>query len=187
MPTSSRAALLELPVERTAALCDALSRTHDFAGVMQILEGARRELLGEGLLTVNLRTDRLPGRSAMKAREDDVELQRVWSSDVDAYPLAGRKRKSWTSWTLQLLGRGEVFVGEGAAAIEEAFGDHALIASLGLQSVVNVPLLDPHGACFATFNVLTPQARWTPRDVVSIRLLALLATPAVALEAVRLS
>lgn len=186
MPNLSQAALLGLPVERASALCDALSRTHDFAGVMQILEGARRELLGEGLLTVNLRTDRLPGWSAMQAQEDEVELQRVWSSNVEAYPLAGRKRKSWSPWTLQLLGRGEVFVGEGSAAIEEAFSDHALIASLGLQSVVNVPLLDPHGVCFATFNVLTPQARWMPRDVVSIRLLALLATPAVTLEACRL-
>ena len=187
MATGSRASVLCLPLDRVAALCDALSRSRDFARVMQVVEDARRDLLGEGLLTVNLRTDRLPGRSTSQAQDSGTELQRIWSSDVDAYPVAGRKRKSWTPWSLQLLARAEVFVGEGPAALKEAFSDHALIASLGLQSIVNVPVLDEQGDCFATFNVLTPRASWEPRDIVAIRLLALLATPAVAREAFKLS
>ncbi|MDL9999640.1 GAF domain-containing protein [Variovorax sp. J22P240] len=148
---------------------------------MSALEGARRDLLGDGLLTVNVRTDRID-----EASESGAELQRIWSSNIDAYPVAGRKRKSWTPWALQLLGRAEVFVGEGTDALKEAFSDHALIASLGLRSIVNVPLMDDCGDCFATFNVLTHRDKWEPRDVIAIRLLALLATPAVAREASKL-
>ena len=87
---------------------------------------------------------------------------------------------------LLLLGRAEVFVGEGTDALKEAFSDHALIASLGLRSIVNVPLMDDCGDCFATFNVLTHRDKWEAREVIAIRLLVLLATPAVALEASKL-
>lgn len=180
---TDRDSLVCLSFDRVAELCEALSRTHDFAQAMSALEGARRDLLGDGLLTVNVRTDRLPGSPIDEASESGAELQRIWSSNIDAYPVAGRKRKSWTPWALQLLGRGEVFVGEGTDALQEAFSDHALIASLGLRSIVNVPLMDDCGDCFATFNVLTHRDKWEARDVIAIRLLALLATPVVAREA----
>ena len=180
---TGRDTLICLSLDRVAELCEALSRTREFAQAMSALEGARRDLLGDGLLTVNVRTDRLPGSPIDGASESGAELQRIWSSNIDAYPVAGRKRKSWTPWALQLLGRAEVFVGEGTDAMKEAFSDHALIASLGLRSIVNVPLMDDRGDCFATFNVLTPRDKWEARDVIAIRLLALLATPAVAREA----
>ena len=126
-------------------------------------------MLGDGLLTVN-RVSRL------SASADEFELQRLWSSNAQAYPVAGFKRKTLTPWSRQLLLRHDVFVGEGDAALAAAFDDHARIISLGLHGIVNVPLLI-EGRCAATFNVLGGHAQWLLTDVTLIRLLAVLATP----------
>jgi GAF domain-containing protein len=151
-------------------LCDTLPRAVSFDAAMGHIEAARHALLGPGLLTVNLNA------TAADDPPDEVQLQRLWSSDPQAYPVAGRKRKKLTPWTRQLLMRAEVFVGEGETALAEVFDDHALIAALGLRAVVNVPLLED-GRCAATFNVLGTRARWAPQEVALVRLLALLATP----------
>ena len=136
---------------------------------MSVIERVRQAMLGDGLLTVNL-------VSTLAANADEFELQRLWSSNPQAYPVAGIKRKTLTPWSRQLLLRCEVFVGEGDAALAVVFDDHARIAALGLHGIVNVPLLTD-GRCAATFNVLGGHARWQPRDITLIRLLALLATP----------
>jgi hypothetical protein len=44
----------------------------------------------------------------------------------------------------------------------------------GLQSVVNVPLLQGN-TCYATFNVFGTRPCWEPQQVLGIRLLALAA------------
>ena len=136
---------------------------------MSVIERVRQAMLGDGLLTVNK-------VSTLAASADEFELQRLWSSNVQAYPVAGLKRKTLTPWSRQLLLRHEVFVGEGEAVLAAVFDDHARITAMGLRGVVNVPLLI-EGRCTATFNVLGCQAQWLPRDVTLIRLLAVLATP----------
>jgi hypothetical protein len=168
---------LQLPAAACLALCDALPRAKGLDEALRIVDGVRRELLGPGLLTINLNATR--SGSAPEAGHGEIHLQRLWSSDRAAFPVAGRKRKTLTAWTRQLLCRAEVFVGEGEQALAQVFDDHGLIASLGLRAVVNVPLLDDQGACFATFNVLGREPRWQPGQVLAIRLLATLATPAV--------
>ncbi|AGU50743.1 hypothetical protein VAPA_1c36610 [Variovorax paradoxus B4] len=159
-----------LSLEVCERLCDALPRAATVDAALGHIESARRALLGPGLLTVNLNA------TAPDDPPDEVQLQRLWSSDPQAYPVAGRKRKRLTRWTQQLLLRAEVFVGEGETALAEVFDDHALIAALGLRAVVNVPLLED-GRCAATFNVLGTRARWTQQEIALVRLLALLATP----------
>ena len=164
------------------ALCDALPRTRTLAAAMQAVERVRQAALGDGLLTVslNLSVQELPpSDGGIAADIDSLTLQRVWTSNPEAYPVAGRKRKTLTPWTRQLLLGAQVFVGEGDAVLREVFHDHALIASLGLRSVVNIPLLDAQGRCFATFNALGPRPQWAPENVWLLRLLATLATPAV--------
>jgi GAF domain-containing protein len=159
-----------LPVAVCTQLCDALTRVGMPDEALQQIEAARHAVLGYGLLTVNLdatQPDDPPG---------EIQLQRLWTSNPQAYPLAGRKKKTPTAWTRQLLHRAEVFIGEGDAALAAVFEEHAHIAGLGLHSVVNVPLLDA-GRCVATFNVLGARAHWMPHEIATIRLLALLATP----------
>lgn len=173
---SSRAEPLCLPLDAWAALCEAVPNARDLDAAMRIIENVRSDRLGDGLLTVNVRIDD-------DLTSETMALQRVWTSNPAAYPVAGRKRKARTDWARQLLDRAEVFVGEGSTALAEVFDDHERIASLGLRSIVNVPLLDRDRACFATFNVLTPRERWQRHELLLIRLLALVATPAVAREA----
>ena len=159
-----------LPLPLCEQLCDALPRAASFEAALAHIDAVRRAVLGRGLLTVNL--------SVTTANDppDEVQLQRLWSSDPEAYPVAGRKRKTSSAWTQQLLRRAEVFIGEGDVALAEAFGDHALISALGLHAVVNVPMLEG-GHCVATFNVLGTRPRWQADEIVLVRLLALLATP----------
>ena len=161
---------LQLPATACAALCDDLPRACNPDAALCILEQVRQMLLGNGLLTVSLNAT--PERVGNEA----VELQRLWSSRPEAYPVAGRKRKAMTPWARQLLRRCEVFVGEGDAILTEVFDDHALIASLGLHAVVNIPLL-AGGRCVATFNVLGTRPQWKPQEIMLARLLAVLATP----------
>lgn len=169
---ASAAAAVLLPADACLALCTQLPRAADLDAALATIEGVRHGLLGEGLLTVN-------ANLSCGSDAQVVELQRIWSSNPAAYPPAGRKRKTLTPWTRQLLLRGEVFVGEGAEALAQVFDDHALIASLGLCAVVNVPLPGRDGMVLATFNVLGRRPRWQPEEVLLIRLLARFAAPAV--------
>lgn len=148
-----------------AALCDALADAKDETAFFAALDAARRELLGDGLLTVS----RYDGERS--------RLDRVWSSNPQAYPVGGGKDKADTPWTRQVLQRGEVFVGEGDEAIVQAFDDHERIRALGLHAVVNVPLRW-RGRCIGTFNVLRPQARWAPGELAHVRTLAQIALAA---------
>lgn len=161
---------LSLSPAACAALCQDLPRAPGPDVALRILEQVRQSLLGDGLLTVNLNT------TPDCADGEVVELQRLWSSNPTAYPVAGRKRKPMTHWTRQLLRRGEMFVGEGDAALAAVFDDHAQIASLGLRAVINVPLFAA-GRCVATFNLLGSRPQWQPHEVMLARLLAVLATP----------
>ena len=168
---------LALPAAACKLLFRELPRADGIDSALRIIESVRQGLLGDGLLTVNLDV------TAESAQADVVELQRIWSSRPDAYPVAGRKQKRLTPWTQQLLRRAEVFVGEGDDALDAVFDDHRLITSMGLHAVVNVPLVQPGGRCLATFNVLGTRPRWAPVEILQIELLAALAWPAVARHA----
>jgi GAF domain-containing protein len=157
-------------VEVCELLCSRLPRAESFDEAMGVVEQARSLMLGEGMLTVNV-----DATSAHDA-PGEIQLKRVWTSQPDAYPVGGGKRKTRTPWTRQLLEQCKVFVGEGDQALAEVFDDHARIASLDLHAVVNVPIVRA-GRCVATFNVLGRQPRWQEQDIAAIRLLALLAAP----------
>ncbi len=170
---------LRLPAAACLALGHDLPRAGSPEAALAVIDGVRQSLLGPGLLTVNLNATAWSGAGQGAGAEDTIELQRIWTSNPAAYPVAGRKRKTLTPWTRQLLLRAEVFVGEGDAVLAGIFDDHALIASLGLRAIVNVPLLDEVGGCFATFNLLGCRPQWQPEEVLLVQLLGLLATPAV--------
>ena len=159
-----------LPVAVCEELCDGLTRATSPAEALARIEAARHALWGPGLLTVNLVVARPAEAGGV------FLLQRAWTSHPDQYPVGGGKRKVATAWTEQLLVRGELFVGEGEAALAAVFDDAARIAGMGLRSVINVPLLQA-GECRATLNVLGPQPGWSAQQIAAVRLLALLAQP----------
>jgi len=68
------------------------------------------------------------------------EVERVHTSNPNAYPLSGRKPRRDTMWSRQVLVRGEPYFANDEAGIRAAFEDADLIIGLGLGAVINVPV-----------------------------------------------
>src|SRR6478735_4672271 len=104
----------------------------------------------------------------------EILLRRFYSSEASSFPVSGTKRKTLTPWTDCLFLQGRVFVGEGEQVLAQTFDDFEQMRAYKLRSVINVPLLQGD-LCWATFNVFGTHARWTPQELLGIRLLALAA------------
>jgi GAF domain-containing protein len=82
-----------------------------------------------------------------------MRVQRLYSSNPDAYPVGGVKDKRDTQWGRHVLEQGRAFIGENADDIRTNFSEHALILGLGLESVLNVPIR-LLGRTIGTMNLL---------------------------------
>jgi GAF domain-containing protein len=129
-----------------------------FAAIAAV--AARR--VGAGLVT------------AMRHDEAASTVERVYSSNEQAYPVGGRKLKRDTGWSRKVLVEHRVLVNAGDDDIRESFDDHAIIFGLGLHSCVNVPLVS-QGQCVGTMNVCAPQTEWSEDDLTLVRVLGLAA------------
>ena len=150
-------------------LLDAIGEATSAEAALVQIDAYRRLLAGPGIFSIQLN---------MTTRDDpcnEIRLERLYSSAGSAFPVQGRKRKTLTPWTETLFVRGEVFVAEGDSALEQTFDDYAQMRPLGLNAVVNVPLLQGR-LCYATFNVFGTRGGWHPAEVLALRLLALAAT-----------
>jgi GAF domain-containing protein len=78
--------------------------------------------------------------------------------------VGGLKRMGPTPWGDLVLERKQCYVTAGAEGIRWAFPDHELIASLGLASAINVPLV-AMGQVLGTINVLDVAGRYTASDL----------------------
>jgi GAF domain-containing protein len=119
---------------------------------------ARR--VGAGLVTM------------MRHRPKEADVERLWSSNEQAYPSGGRKPKRDTDWSREVLTAHRVLVSTGDDGIRKSFPDHAIIRGLGLHSCVNVPLVS-EGQCIGTLNVLRAQPDWSEEEVTLVRVLGL--------------
>jgi len=109
-----------------------------------------------------------------------MRVVRVYSSNPAAYPVGGSKEKRGTDFGQHVLVERRIFVGEGAAAIREAFEDHEIINSLGVRSIINVPIV-LCDECLGTINFSMVSERVSPTQVGAARLSALLAATAFSL------
>ena len=92
------------------------------------------------------------------------EVERVHTSNADAYPLAGRKPRRDTAWSRQVLVCGEPYYANDAAGIRFAFEDAEKILDLGLGAVMNVPVKE--GArVLGTLNFLREAGGYRPEDL----------------------
>ena len=137
----------------------------DTAAALAAIDAYAHASLDHALCTVN------------RFDADAMRVVRLYSSNPEAYPPGGSKDKRGTPWGQQVLVERRVFVGEGESAIREFFNDHDAIRELGLQSVINVPVVYGQ-ACLGTVNFLMPRPKVTDADVDNARLAALLALPA---------
>lgn len=149
-----------LAVDTLAAACAGQDPAALFGAVDRYL----RPVLGHTLCTVN------------RFDAERIAVVRLYSSDPKSYPPGGSKEKKGMPWGQHVLLERKVYVGEGEAAIRQSFDDHAAIASLGLKSVINVPVV-MGDVCLGTLNLLMPAEHVSPAMVASARLGALLAVP----------
>jgi GAF domain-containing protein len=106
-------------------------------------------------------------------------VERVYTTDVAAYPLGGRKLKRDTSWSRQVLGAGEPYFANDEAGIRAAFDDADRILALGLGAVINVPVRHG-GRVVGTLNFLREAGGYAPSDLSAALALAPLAAAALA-------
>lgn len=112
--------------------------------------------------------------TAMRHDEAASTVERIYSSNQQAYPVGGRKLKRDTGWSRKVLVEHRVLVNAGDDDIRESFDDHAIIFGLGLHSCVNVPLVSA-GKCIGTLNVLAARAEWSGEQVATARALGIAA------------
>ncbi|MEJ0073925.1 MAG: GAF domain-containing protein [Alphaproteobacteria bacterium] len=129
-----------------------------FAAIAEV----SRQRVGAGLVT------------AMRHDAAEQTVERIYSSNEQAYPAGGRKPKRENGWGRQVLIEHRVLVSAGDDGIRESFPDHAIILGLGLHSCVNVPLVS-QGKCIGTLNVLRAQADWGKDDIALVRALGIAA------------
>lgn len=110
-------------------------------------------------------------------RGETMEVERLYSSHPDAYPVGGRKQKRATAWGQHVLIEKRVFIGEGDAAIRERFDDHALMRELGVHSIVNVPVVW-RGACLGVLNFGCPHLRFEESQIAAAMMFGLTAASA---------
>ena len=156
-----------LTKEDIEALSAGAGRSPDalFAAIAEI--AAHR--IGAGLVTV------------MRHHAAEQEVERLYSSNREAYPVGGRKQKRDTGWSRKVLAEHQVLLSAGDDGIRESFEDHAIIFGLGLHSCVNVPLVS-QGQCVGTINVLRAQADWSADQIAVARALGLAALAGVLMK-----
>ncbi|MBF9051254.1 GAF domain-containing protein [Roseobacter sp. HKCCD9010] len=107
---------------------------------------------------------------------------RVYSNDAGSYPISGLKEIVPNRWTEHVILRRQTFVANSVDGFMDVFPDHALIASLGLGSVVNLPVI-LRGEFIGTVNMLHTAGHYTDarlramEDLVVPSLLAFEASP----------
>jgi GAF domain-containing protein len=105
-----------------------------------------------------------------------TESIRVYSNLSNDYPLGGRKKIVSQRWANQVIREGEPFIGNTAEDLEQVFSDHALIQSLGCESVLNMPVRWK-GRTVGTLNLLHDKGWYRDVDLASVASFAQLTLP----------
>jgi hypothetical protein len=105
------------------------------------------------------------------------QSERFYTNKPEAYPIGGRKPVTDSAWMLRVIHGGEPYIGRTAEDIAAHFFDHALIDSLGCQSILNMPARW-RGQTLGTLNLCHRAGHYTESDLPRVRLIAQLAVPA---------
>ena len=133
--------------------------------IFEALDALMKDEIGHILFTV------------LRQHQDPRELERLYTNQPEAYPVAGRKQIIPSAWTDQVLERGEPYIGVNADDIRAAFLDHKTIAGLGCASVLNIPLVYD-GAILGSVNLLHEEGFYKPHHIAPARRLTSFALPA---------
>ena len=145
-----RNATRPLTLADLASLAERLASEQETSLLYAAIDALVQEVIGHRLFTL------------MRVHEASAEVERIYSSNPAAYPVGGRKQKRGTPWSRAVLDRGEVFVARTPEEVRAAFSDYALIFSLGIGSIMNVPLAY-RGRRLGTMNI-SHEADWFTAD-----------------------
>ena len=147
---------------------DALGEARTAEAALEQIDQIRQAIAGPGIFSIQRNVT-----TACDPR-NELRLQRFYASPAAAmrWPVNGVKRKTFTHWTETLFVRGQPFVAAGEDAMARAFEDYDQMKALGINAVVNIPLLKDN-LCYATFNVFGSNGAWPAEKVLGLRLLAL--------------
>lgn len=155
----------EIPMPQLRALSAAHEEKDQPGAVFRALDRAMGEAVGHILFTV------------LVHHPKQRQSERFYTNRPAEYPVGGRKPVTDTPWMQRVLGRGEPYIGRTRADIEAVFFDHALIAALGCESVLNMPVRW-RGETLGTVNLLHKAGWYADAHVPIARTLAQMALPA---------
>ena len=153
------------PMSHIQAVSKALRQPGQPNATFQALDAALKAVIGHKILTVLL------------YHADLQETERFYSSDIEAYPIAGRKDVRPTAWTEHLLIGQQCYIGYNADDIREFFLDHELIHSLGCDAILNVPVVYD-GETLGTCNLMHEEGWYDEDDIEIAMTLVNIAAPA---------
>ena len=151
------------------SFADALAMPDQPRAAFEALARLAHETVGARLFTV------------MRFDARTREARRLHSNRPDAYPAQGTKPAPENDWAERVLERREVFVANDRAGLAAVFPDHELIASLGCEAVLNLPVV-AGGAVLGTLNCLDAAGAYTPDRVAAADALRLPGAAALLLE-----
>jgi hypothetical protein len=153
-----------LSLEDLAAVLETIARKHAADEPFRLVDRLAQRVLGHRLFTV------------MRHRAESAEVERIYSSNTTAYPIGGRKQRMGTPWGEKVLDRGEVFIAANRDELRQAFADYELIFSLGIGSIMNVPIRYG-GLTLATMNISGEAGQYGEKDVTTGKALGALLLP----------
>lgn len=152
-------------LDETTALqrFDAVIRTDRWTSLFPALDELCQASIGHRLFSCSV--------FQMNGPESGL-ASRIYTSDSQNYPLSSLKTIVPNRWTDQVIIRRETFVANSVDGFADVFPDHAFIASLGLGSVINLPLIF-RGNFIGTVNMLHEAGYYTEERVERARQLAI--------------
>ena len=153
------------PLPHIHALGAALRLPDQPMATFRALDAAMDAVIGHTYITILL------------YHADLQEIERLYSSNLDAYPVAGRKDVPDSAWTEKLLIKQECYIGYDANDIKKYFFDHELIHSLGCDAILNVPVVYD-SVTLGTVNLVHEEGWYEESNTEMALTLAGIATPA---------
>jgi hypothetical protein len=135
------------------------------ATLFRAIDNVLFDTIGHTLFTI-LRYDAATHHSA-----------RIYSNMPKPYPTSANKPQPDGQWADIVLARGEVYIGSTPYDLRTVFADYELIASLGCESVMNVPVRW-QGRTLATLNLLHKRAWYRDEHIPVAQAIAQFALPA---------
>lgn len=147
------------------AIAKAWEATNQPEAIFAAVGEALKRHVGYGLYTI---THALPGGK---------EVERLYSTNLEAYAVGGRKPVKKDAFRDKVFGAHQPFLGRKPADFAPYFPDHDFIVSLGLGSVINVPLVFD-GTALGSVNILDREGAYDETHVEKATAIARMVVPA---------